>query len=74
MEKFLVGVFSEVDPAAFGRQLLRSKDEKIQAQVYLKLIEYKFGKPVQPTELSNKDGERFRVLVEHIGTAYSASA
>lgn len=48
LEKFLLGVFSEVNPEAFGRELLRSTDEKVRTQVYLRLLEYKFGKPSQP--------------------------
>lgn len=35
----------------------------------LRILEMKFGKPVQPTEITGKDGERLSVEIIHIGAA-----
>lgn len=32
----------------------------------IRLLDMKFGKPIQPTELTGKDGEALKILIEHI--------
>lgn len=53
-------------PFALEREACRfieSDDTKVAFGVWSKLVEYKFGKPVQPNEHSGKDGEPIAVQI-----------
>jgi len=54
-------VFAQHDPIAIANNLLTCGDAKVVERVWEKLLEYKFGKPVQP--VSGADGGAIQVQI-----------
>lgn len=55
-------------------RFLGSTTEEVALKAFLRAVEYKRGKPIQPTEVSGMAGESIRVVVEHIGLTNTSPA
>ena len=73
VKAFVDAIFKRVDPWTLAEKLLNSENEKVSATVLLRLMEYRFGKPVQPIG-GAEDGTAIRIVVEHIGSQNKATA
>lgn len=54
------------DLVAKGFELMSCGDKKVEAAAWRVLMEYGYGKAVQPIEGTHEDGA-FKVIVEHVG-------
>jgi hypothetical protein len=61
VRKFVDKVFAKLDPEKFAIELLNCNDEKIRATVFLRLLEYRYGRPM--AQLDPKSEEN-RVSIE----------
>lgn len=66
VKQLVDAIFKKVDPIEKAIKLLEFGSDKTQATVLVRLLEYRYGKPVQPIE-GTQEGGAFRVIVEHIG-------
>jgi len=70
VESLLIKADSKLAPFALENlacRFLTQSAPNIGLPVWQKLMEYKFGKPLQPTEITGKDGGEISVKVTHVG-------
>lgn len=67
VQAFVDAVFKKISPEVLADELLASDNEKVKAMVFLKLLEYRYGKPVQPVSGAGDNAPPLRVKIEYIG-------
>lgn len=60
-------ILGSIDEQAAWQRLLNSEDERVALESLKYLTNRRDGCPPQAVEHSGKDGDDFRVVVEHIG-------
>jgi hypothetical protein len=58
VRRLVRAIFSAKDPIEVGQDLLSKKGDATVAKVFTLLIEYLYGKPVQPIEATGANGEK----------------
>ena len=70
-KEFVDAVFAKMkqSPEEVARTFLTCDDMKVKSNVFLRLLEYRYGRPTQPSEVSGKDGGpvQHRLVIERIG-------
>jgi len=67
LQQYVDKVFTFMDPEKLAHSLLQSDNEKVVATVFLRLLEYRYGKPAQPITGPNGDALSFTMtVVNHI--------
>lgn len=74
VQTLLDKVFAKVDPVEKLVSLLnKPMDAGVEARVLLRLLEYRYGQPVQQIQGPGEDG-KFELVVKHVGIGAKPTA